>query len=85
MTTPAEIGARNWEKDGIGPALAYWKQAYAYQRAIYEEIQKPAPDKLKLNQLVTGLSTALTGLRDAIHTLEMIGIEAKRDRTSTNG
>lgn len=72
----AKIGRRNWQ-DGIDLAQLYWDEAYAYQREIYKEVQRPSPDRMKLNQLVTGLSSSLTGLRDAIHTLELIGIRAK--------
>lgn len=77
------IGGSKWTQEGIEPAKLYWIEAHAYQEAILDRIfdlpvEKGQRDELI--KLVMKQGHALIGLRAALHELEVIGIEAKRDR-----
>jgi len=75
-------GGSIWDREGIEPAQAFWVETEAYRKAIIERIID-VPDRelvIELLQLINSQGDSLLGLRDALHTLEVIGIEAKRDR-----
>jgi len=77
------VGGSKWTQEGIDPAKAYWTEIHAYQEAILERIfdlpmEKPQRDELI--KIVMKQGHALIGLFAALHELEVIGIEAKRDR-----
>jgi hypothetical protein len=76
------VGGSKWTQEGIEPAKLYWIEAHAYQEAILDRIfELPTSSKREeLVKLVMKQGLALIGLRAALHELEVIGIEAKRDR-----
>ena len=77
------IGGSKWDIDGIQPAKAYWIEANAYREAISEYLSNPKmPREVRddLLPLLTGLTDALLNLRHTLYELEIIGVQAKRDR-----
>lgn len=76
------VGGTRWTQEGIEAAKAFWTEAEAYRYAILERILK-IPDqalKTELLEILNKQGHSLNKLRDALHELEIIGLESKRDR-----
>lgn len=82
MSDKPKLGAEKWTWDGIKPARAFWLEVEAYRKAINELVPQVHDTKLQLEmlQLINAQGSSLISLRDALHELDKIGIEAKRDR-----
>jgi len=85
MPKPLPGGTR-WTQDGIEASKAFWVEANAYREAISGYLSHMDPRKTPreirddLLPLINGLTDAMVGLRHALYELEIIGIEAKRER-----
>lgn len=77
-------GGSKWDQEGIEPAQAFWIEIEAYRIAILELMPKIVDQDLRLEllQLINEQGHSLLGQRDALHTLEIIGVKAKKDRAS---
>ena len=76
------VGGTRWTQEGIDPAKAYWVEAEAYRVAIMERILRISDQALKteLLEILNRQGHSLNKLRDALHELEIIGLQAKKDR-----
>jgi len=82
MSDKPLIGGTKWDQEGIEPAKAFWGEVEAYRKAINERVALVADKDLRLEllQLINEQGSSLLGLYDALHELEIIGLDAKRKR-----
>lgn len=76
------IGGTRWQREGIEAAKAHWGEAEAFRDALVNLSSNVTDPELRLEilQILNKQATALNYLRDALHELDLIGLDAKRKR-----